>query len=435
MVANRSTLLVPVFAAGLVLIVGPRGSAQEVQPRSVLAPPQSVVDAGNEAPLIRYNRYLSGGAHTNGAFSGGWQITHALAAWAGNTAAYPKLLEQISYNLEGENVISANGGYPAQHELHMTGTYAILRHAPDFWDNALTGEQRRKIDLVMKAALVASAYTTSDATYVEGATPTAIDGDTNLHRTWNPNYREGMFGALLAATVYFGGVDRVYEILNGYDHDVFVAELAAAGLTNIHETFTWAEAHPESGAPDGDRIEQNIRNYTYRGEPLMEPMVLYHTLTMHTYGRQVQCGLNDGAGIPVDGVPTGTLASGCESLPNRGVVGMLLEFDSVDAEGPRSSIVYAYDGFRPNLTNHVVLLAGGFWRSGEMANEILRTMDVGITDLRYKLEHGYRNYSRGRGSTTVYDLGREQYASSFRTTLPLWYEVIRPYHVSTGALR
>ncbi len=430
-----STYIQGLFPLAIVVIAGmifgcAGGDLPAEEARRLFSLPQHVVDVGNEAPLIRYSRSIQGGAHTDGAWTGGWQITHAMTAWSGKTSGDATLLEQIAYNLEGQHAISANGGYPAQHERHMTGAYAILRHTPRFWEDVLTGEQRRKIDLVMTACLIASAYTTSDATYAGGATPTALDGDTNLHRGWNPNYREGMFGGLLVATVYFGGVDRVHEMLNGYDHTAFVDVLSAAGLDNIHETFTWAVDYPESGAPTGDEIQRNVRAYRYEDRRLPEPMDLYYELTMNTYGREVNCGLNDGRGIEVNGMPAGTIVSGCESLPNRGEQGMLMEFDARDADGPRSSIGYAYDGFRANLTNHAAVIAGGYWRPGEKADEILRRMDVGITDLRYKLEHGYINYSRGRGSAEVFDVHREHWDWSFRTTLPLWEEGLEPLHLA-----
>lgn len=405
------------------------GQGNQKKLMKALSPPQALVDIGNEAPLIRYNRHIPGGGHTDGGGSGGWQIIHSLAAWSGNKSADEKLLKQIAYNLEGGNTITAKGGYPCQHERHMTGTYALLRQSPRFWKGKLTQQQRDKIDLVMKAALVASAYTTSDASYANGARPSAIDGDKNLNRGWNPNFREGMIGALLVATVYYGGVDKVYEILDHYNHAAFVAQLKEAGLSNIHETFTWKENNPGSVAPSGEEIEKNIRDYRYNGQRLQEPMEVYYALTKHTYGRKVNCGINDGRGIEVDGVPTGTLAKGCENLPNKGEDGMLLEFEGVDAGGKRSSIGYAYDGFRPNLTNHLVLLVGNAWKPGPKADELIRLMDVGITDLVYKLENGYRNYSKGKGSKGISHMRQENRQWSYRTTIPLWTEVVRGYHL------
>lgn len=392
-----------------------------------LVPPASVVETGNAAPLIRYDRYLKGGAHTWQAHSGGWQVTHALAVAAGLREAEAKTLEQIRHSLDGDNSISANGGYPAQHERHITAMYTLLKDSPLFREH-LTSDEREKIRLLMKAALVSSAYVTADATYAGDAPVTALDGDRNLHRGWNPNFREGMFGGLIHATVFFGGVEAVNAILDTYDHAAFTAELKAAGLDNTHETFSWAETHPESGAPDGPAIERCIRNYRYEGLPLKDPMGQLYDLTVNTYGAVVACGLNGGEGILQDGVPTGVIASGCADLPNKGAPGMLLEFASRDAGGPRSSITYAYDGFRPNLTNHLVVLVGGYWENGDQADEILRLMDVGITDLRYKLIHGYRNYAKGKGHTGVFDITRPHWAYSFQTTLPLWFEVLKPYH-------
>ena len=423
------------FGPLLLFISGAKISHRRITDNpALLNPPQSVVDVGNHAPLIRYNKNIRGGAYTDGAFSGGWQITQALAVRAGNKSADAKMMEQVKYDLEGDNTICANGGYPAQHERHMTGAYAILRFAPQFWNNRLSPEQRWKITLLMKASLVGSAYTTADATYANGATVTTIDGDTNLNRDWNPNYREGMIGGMLVATVFFGGVDSVYQILEHYDHQSFVGELKKASLGNTYKIFTWAEFHPDSKAPSGEKIEKNIHDYRYKGKRLMDPFDLYYALTLYTYGKNVNCGLNDGKGIVVDGLPTGVIVSGCDSLPNKGKPGMLLEFDSRDAPGPRSSIDYSYDGFRPNLTNHVVVIVGGYWQEGPKADEILQRMDIGITDLMYKLKHGYRDYSKGHGSAHVIDMNTERMQWTYKTTLPLWKDVIRPYHVRNGEM-
>jgi len=393
--------------------------------------PDAVIEAALAAPLASYGRRLKGGGHTDAGWNGGWQIALALAAWTGDTRGDAKLLERIEWNLRGDRCISANGGYPAQHELNVTAMYTILRQSPRFWEGRLTAEQRSKIDRVMKAALVASAYTTSDATYAGGRAPTALDGDTNLHRGWNPNFREGLFGGLLVGAVYFGGVENARKILDEYRHTAFVAELKAAGLTNTAETFDYARLNPRSGAPSGDQIERAVRGYRYNGQPLMGPFELYRFLTLHTYGGTVQPGLNGGRGIVVDGVATGTIVAGADRLPNRGAQGMLLEFDSRDANGPRSSIHYAYDGFRPNLANRVAVIVGGYWPRSEEARELTRRVEIGVADLRYKLEQGYRDYSKGKGSKSVFDITAPHWEWSFRTSLPLWTDVLLPFHRAT----
>ena len=107
---------------------------------------------------------------------------------------------------------------------------------------------------------------------------------------------------------------------------------------------------------------------------------------------------------------------------------MLTEFDSVDAGGPRSGIGYSYDGFRPNLTNHASILIGGYWLAGPGGDALLARLEIGITDLVYKLENGYRNFQHGNGSETVFDINRDHWHWSFLTTIPLWTDVLRAYH-------
>jgi hypothetical protein len=384
------------------------------------AVPQKTMEAAIASPLIRFNRSLKGGAHTNGAWSGGGSIVLALAAWQGNPAADKRLLENVRYNLQGENCISANGGYPAQHERHFTGMCALVRMTPRVWGQ-LAKEEQDKVDLLMKAALVASAFTTSDAGAKAGK-PVALDGDTNLARGWNPNFQEGMIGMMVVGPVYFGGGPAAHKVLDAYDHDAFVAQLKAAGLSNTYDTFNWKAAHPESGAPDGKAIAAAVKDYRYMGLDLSDPMELYYRLTVHTYGAKVNAGLGGGKGLN----GAGMIASGAEGLPNLGKDGMLLEFDSRDAGGPRSSMGYAYDGFRPNLTNHVVLLAGGYWKAGPKADECLARLNVGITDLFYKLEHGYKDYSKGKGSTEVFDIQKPYW--NFVCPRSLWEDVVKPYH-------
>ncbi len=389
--------------------------------------PTKAVDAAIAAPMIRFNRHIKGGAHTDGGGGGGVSITLALAAMQGDTSADARLLEQIRYNMTADNSISANGGYPAQHERHVTGMYALVKLTPRVW-NKLKPEEQAKVDLLMRAALIGSAYTTSDAGYADGKKTTALDGDDNLNRGWNPNYREGMIGEMIVAVFYFGGAAEAHKVLDNYNHDAFVAELKAAGLNNTYDTFNWKAAHPDSKAPDGPTIASTIKNYRYLGKDLSDPMDIYYGLTMRTYGAKVNAGLNDGKGK--DGA--GMVDSGADKLPNVGKDGMLAEFDSKDAGGPRSAMGYSFDGFRCNLTNHIVLLAGGYWKKGKQADEILAKMNVGITDLYYKLERGYKDYSKGKGSTNVFDIHRK--GMNLEGPRILWEEVVEPYHEANGEI-
>jgi hypothetical protein len=415
------------LAAALISLADP-SLAQAPGPAVLASPPQAAVDAAIRETLTRHHRDIPGGAHTNTGHRDEAPVILAAAAFAANESADARLLEQMRYTLVGGNDITANGGYPAQHDRHITAMFAVARLTPRIWER-LTAAEKRAIDLLMTASLVSNAFTTSDHNpfVLAGSQQYAIDGDDNLNRDWNPNYREGMVGGLLVGIVYFGGPEAAQAVLDGYDHRAFVAAAREAGLSNIYETFTWKESHPDSGAPTGEMIERAVRGYRYKGIPLHDYMGIYSALTEDTYGRRVQCGLEEGRGVLLpDGTRAGMLLSGCDALPNRGAMGMLKEFDAMDAGGARSSTTYAYSGFRVNLVNQYVLVAGGYWRSGdERARRSLERVRIGAADLWYKLDHGYSNYAKGArqgvgriaGSRYGYDLSR-----------PLWEAVLLAYH-------
>jgi hypothetical protein len=421
----RPALLVALGLSLLALESASAGLAQSVP--SLASPPPAAVSAAIATPLTRHHRDIPGGAHINNGHRDVAPLILAAAAFAGNPSADERLLEQMRYSLIGGNDITANGGYPAQHDRHLTAMYAVAKLTPRVW-NRLSERERHAVDLVMTASFVSNAFTTSDQNpfVLAGSQQYALDGDDNLNRDWNPNYREGMVGGVLVGMVYFGGPERAQAVLDSFDHAAFVADVARAGLSNVHETFTWKASHPESHAPAGEAIERAIRGYRYRGMSLRDYMAIYHALTADTYGRAVSCGLEGGQGIRLpDGSRAGMLLTGCDGLPNRGKPGMLKELDAVDAGGPRSSTIYAYSGFRVNLVNQYVLVAGGYWQPNELARQSLSLIEVGVPDLWYKLDHGYSNYAKAarqgelRGTSTAY---------GFEMTRPLWEEVLRPYH-------
>lgn len=391
-------------------------------------PSQAAVDAAVAAPLISFNRSFSGGAHTNGAFFGGASIALAVAAHAGNTSADARLLEQIRWTLTAGKEPTANGGYPAQHERHATGMFVIVKNTPRIWDQLTTAEKAR-IDLIMKATLVANAFTTSDNNpFVKADTQEyALDGDNNLNRDWNPNYREGMIGGVLTGMSYFG-IATAKTILADYNHAAFVAELSANNLPNIYETFNWKTANPTSPAPSGSAIEAAVDSYKYYGNSLDNYLKIYEALLKDTYGQAVNAGLNDGAGI--DGA--GKIVSGADTLPNKGVIGMLKEFDSSDANGKRSSFIYAFDGYRPHMTNQLSLIVAGYWQpTSTTATLAVTRMNIGNTDLWYKAEKGYIGYAKGKAQALV-DYPSYGGSRGFAYNRSLWDDVLKPYHGLPG---
>ena len=395
------------------------------------APARAVVDQAIAAPLIRHGRRFSGGADTNEGWGGGSPVILALASYAGDTSADAALLRQIRDAIAGGNEPVADGGYAAQHERWITGMFAIARHTPRIWE-ALTAAERHKADLLMTGALVGSAFTTSDTNpfVAGGGQQRSLDGDTNMNRDWNPNYREGMAGMLLVGASYFGSGSAAQAVLDGYDPAAFLAELRAAGFTNMAETFSWLADHPSSGAPAPAAVAAAVRGFRYHGLALTQPMEILWRLTADTYGEHVNCGLNGGAGINGAGV----IVSGCAGLPNQGTIGMLKEFDSGDAGGARSSGLYSHDGYRVNLVNHLAPLVAGQWQPGGTASNVVGRLRIGVPDLWYKLDRGYRDYSKGgpmwipdgADGERVFRSDNPNFAFSYSRSL--WTDVIAPYH-------
>ncbi len=406
---------------GLAAFIAPAGlSAAALQ-----SPSQAAVDASVACQFISYNRNFSGGAHTNGAWFGGASITLAVAAYAGNTSADARLLAQIRHTLTPGNEPTGNGGYPAQHERHVTAMFVIVKNTPRIWDQ-LTAAEKARIDLIMKATFVADAFTTCDNNpYVKAdGTEYALDADDNLNRDWNPNYREGMIGGVLTGVAYYGSPAAAQAVLTNYNHAQFVAELSANNLPNLYETFNWKTANPASKAPSGSTIEAAIDTYKYYGSSLSDYMKIYEALLNDTYSQAVNAGLNNGAGISGGG----KIMSGADTLPNKGATGMLKEFDSSDAGGKRSSFTYAFDGYRPHMSNQLALIASGLWQpSAALESKTASRMNIGNTDLWYKAEKGYIGYAKGAVKETV---TYPTYSGSrgFAYNRALWEDVLKPFH-------
>ena len=402
------------------ILVAPSASATMLN-----SPSQTAINGAISCELIDYGRDYTNGAYTNGPFFGGASIVLAVASYTGNTSTDARLLQQIRFSIVGGNEICANGGFPAQHELHVTGMFAIAKQTPRIWSQ-LTAAEKTRIDLIMKASLISCAFTTSNYNpYLTSGPQRTLDGDTNVGRDWNPNYREGMHGSTLVAMVYFGGPVATQAILDGYNHAQFVAELYTNGLSNAWQTFNWKVLYPNSLAPTGTTIENSVRYYKYYNSMISDHVGIYNSLVNDTYGKNVNSGLNNGLGVNGG---WGRIVSGANTLPNPGAVGMLKEFDSGDGSGSRSALNYVYSGFRSHQNTQLVLIIGGYWQKGSAsANNAAGRLRIGNTDLWYKLEKGYYSYANGspQGAHGM-DYAASQGFSYIRS---LWEDVLSPYHL------
>jgi hypothetical protein len=408
-------------AARLDTLVAADAATADAPAATLPRPGAAVVSDALATALSSYHRNASTGdiwcQPCNGA-----PVILAAAAFAGDTSADARLLQQMREVLGGSKDPFGTGGYAANDERNVTAMFAIAKLMPRIWSQ-LSAAEVHKIDLIMQATLVADIYLTADSTNVSGV-PVGFDGDTNHDRDWNPNYREGMIGAVLVGTEYFGGQAPVQAMLDAYDHAAFAAELQAQGLSNLYWTFSTYQRTPAAGAPSPATVEQGIKNYAMHGITLRQLLDMYVYLAMDTFGATVTCGLNDGAGILVGGVYAGRIVAGCAGLPNLGAVGMEKEFDSVDAEGKRSSAGYVQLGVRANLMNQLVLVAYGDWAVTAASTQALRQVNVGVTDFFYKATQGYQGYSHATDEG-LFKCGTDMDCLMVQS---LWTEILAPAH-------
>jgi hypothetical protein len=396
----------------------PESGTTPPKPTTMIASPsQAIVTKAIAAGLSSYHRNASTGdiwcLPCDGA-----PIILAAAAYAGNTSVDTRLLQQIREVIASGKDPFVTGGYAANDERNVTAMFAIVKKTPRIWSQLTTGEVA-KIDMIMKASLVSDAWLTADKTNASGV-PVGFDGDTNHDRGWNPNYREGMIGAVLVATEYFGGQTAAEAILESYSHTAFTSEIQASGLTNLYWTYGTLTRSPGSGAPTAAAVEAGIKGFQLYGKNLGQLLDVYVNLAEDTFSATVACGLNGGAGIN----GAGKIVAGCSALPNVGSVGMEKEFDSVDAEGQRSSAGYVRLGLRTHLFNHLVLYIYGDWKDTTASTAALQHVKVGVTDFFYKAHQGYEGYSHAS------DEGLFNCANDMDCDLneSIWTELLAPAH-------
>lgn len=252
---------------------------------------------------------------------------------------------------------------------------------PAVW-NELTEAEKHKITLIMQAHLVAAHWGHDDNNDFD----TGINQLGNFKKGWNPNYVEGAIGIALATARYLGGADAANAFLAGFDYNSFMGQIQEAGLSSISWTFS------QSGRL---KLEASIRNaggsfngFTFKGYGLDEPFQWVKARALIMYNKEVKAEVYDG------GIKRGYV-NNPEGLPNIGKMGMAQEFDSIDAEGMRSDLGYAADGWNNSL---VSLLTAYYYDAVGDSSEmelIEARYEIGATDLIYKATNGYYGYAKG----------------------------------------
>jgi hypothetical protein len=386
--------------------------------------PAPMLQAAMRRPLLAYRLKNPG---VNDAWAGPAPVVLAMSSFAGNAATDTRLKRQIRTCLVGRNAPVCDGGFPAQFETTIMVTFVIARNTPRVWSDLADGE-RRRIELLLKAGLVAGAYCASDRNpdFLARKNPQRNLRGLQSWRNGNPNFRLANPALVQAAVAYFGA-EACADFLDGYDHAAFRSELQAADLANTVVAFT-----PQPRWPTAAEIQDAVRNWTYRGNGLADVGTMFTSEVGAAFKKPVAPGLNDGAGIlSRGGVYRGRIMAGADGLPNRGARGMAQEFDARDARGPRSSMSYVQLGTRVALNWFCLMVASGLIdKSSIELHDLLKRMDVGMTDIIYKSKHGYLSYSKGGPpASNNEDWTEARFGETWGLlyTHGLWTDLLRPY--------
>lgn len=319
----------------------------------------------------------------------------------------------------------AAGGYTAQYELWASAMFVIAKQTPEVWAN-LQPRERKVIDKIMEAELVANAFITSPTTW--GQSLKNLDGDLDTHRAGN--YREGLLGQMLLAAAYFGPAEAAAK-LDSWQLSTFIAEIESLQandwadrdaskkpLQNILTTFKTRPPYVTTGAGSAPPTATEIQDALHAGwsfgtdatgAPLTlnKPLALYEKLVKTVFSERVTCGVDSalatnpaspqgiatwlgtqtiygGAtyqpGLVADPLVTPANTTGCtavqnlwwtDPVTNRKPVGMVIEFNTSDGasgvDSPRSSASYAIMSFKADLAIQVALLSAGLLPMGEQS--------------------------------------------------------------------
>lgn len=316
---------------------------------------------------------------------------------------------------------------------HAAAAWILLlaKSTPAVWSELDTAE-RHRADLIMSALAVAGHFTMGDANNYH----VLLDGTSLHHKSWNINITEGYVDVLAAAGGYFGAAE-LNAFFAGFDFEAFVAAAERAGLRNIVRCWTHRPfirellmrggAHhvPGGVGPVGAAgVTGHGRGVRcpafFQGHGLDETWALFRTQAARQFAKAVRTEI-----IVQTGERTRLLqrATAATVSPWEGCMGMCTEFEGTDWFGVRSSLTYAFEGVMIQLGTAASLRVLGLWRDDAAGRDIARRMAVGVSDLRFKAQEGYRGWAHGK--ETVAGMG-ELRASGSDYVFPLWSELFPP---------
>lgn len=309
--------------------------------------------------------------------------------------------------------------------------FAVFRHTPTLW-NALSDDEKNRVDLVMKCYAIASAFVTNDCNFYK----TGVSLTGNYCKTWNPNHRMAMVFPIVAAKLYFcasgNGKDIVNSVLTSFGYDEYIEAFEKYGFTRAKYGWTTKGIVLENGeksldakelmlnggaaylsVEDGGSRHNNLRlrlplgegvgvrhTYTYLGFTLDEIDKIATALYEFNYsGGEIISDTSDFPnGTDENGKPRSFILDGTKS-PYQGRIGMMKELVSSDAGGIRSSTSYCFHDLVLVAQTYAAMRSLGAFDI-DKNSELWKKMINGNADIFYKGEHGYNSYSIGKSYTT-----------------------------------
>ena len=319
----------------------------------------------------------------------------ALVAFHDRSDNYPdvssKIIEQLQHVISGANEPCCRGTIAGWADNSLAQTIALAKHTESVWEK-LSKAEKERLDLLMKAMAIAGNYCQNSRNRIHKCLYQSFE----WRKSWNPNHQEGYVGVMIAAWIYFGGADEVNAVLTSFDYDNYMEKFQMYGFNNVKTCWqTTGKELMENGGKDtgggltyGVKIPFRYTSLSGYGELEYDPYLLYRDLADRMYKHTVTSEGCDGKAFIVDG----------SHSPYEGQKGMCYEFDGVDASGCRSSARYCYDGWCNNILTAASLESFGLWRTKSDKEKIIAKLNVGSSDLLYKLKHGYRDHKHGKTS-------------------------------------
>ena len=300
------------------------------------------------------------------------------------------LLGQIRNLISAGHEPNAGCGLNGWTHSVIAQAFLLVKKTPEVWSQ-LSADEKNRMDWIMKAMAVAGHWGYDDGNDFK----TSLHCDDNGYKLWNPNHRLYLF-VVLSAAAYFGP-DELNKIYTSFSYDEYLKKFDEYGFTNIKAVWTcydWKPIFEKGGTYISPKLKKEMGKgtgvrhpFVYQGIPLANIADIYCAAAEYNYSKKVINGIEGKSWILNNG-----------KSPFLGQPGMFLEFDSMDAGGPRSDIGYACENFCPYTVTLLTLKVLGLWPNSERCRNVEKLMYVGNEDFLYKNSVGFHSYSKGHGT-------------------------------------